>query len=209
MSVFGTWTYPRQIELAYIEHVNKWLATFIAEAERQFGIPARAVPVPARGQFTVSREEFQKYPEHQTPAVLVMAPGLAGEPRREADRSLTAPIALAFGVVAASPHIEDAAAEIAQLIGVAIREIVLRLRPEDLDVKAVRLVDERYGDIEKRTMGSARIVFTIDVAGWSPGKGGPVSRTDPPVDPYDPPGDLTTVQPGKTFVQLSNARSLD
>lgn len=208
MSTFGKWTSPREIENGYIAHVDKWLTTFIAEAERQFGIPPRTVPVPRLGQFTVSRDEFQKYPEDQTPAILVMAPGLAGEPRRESDRSLTAPVALAFGVVAASPFVDDnAAAEVAQVIGLSIRELVLRLPPEDLDVIAVTLIDERYGDIEKRSMGSARIVFQVDVAGWSPGKGGPVDRIVPPADPYLPPGDYPTVQ--TTFVTLSNARRID
>ncbi len=200
---------PRHIELSYIEHLDKWLEVFIAEAERQFGIEPQLIPVPRRGQYTVSREEFQKYPEDQTPAILVLAPGLAGEPRREADRSLTAPIALAFGVITSSAPFtdNDAATEVAQVIGVAIREIVLRLPPEGLKVKGVQLIDERYGDIEKRSMGSSRIIFTIDVAEWSPGRGGPVNREEPPVDPYDPPGDYPIVQ--ETFVHLSNARRID
>lgn len=210
MSTFGNWLSPRHVEAAYIDHVVKWLETFVAEAERQFGFTARSIPVPHRGQFTVSREDFQKMPEDQTPAVLVLAPGMAGEARREADRSLTAPIALAFGVIAYTPALEQGlATEIAQILGLAIREIVLRLPPDDLEVKGVRLIDERYGDLEERSMGSSRVIFTVDVANWSPGSGGPVDRTDPPEDPYDPPGNYPLVQPGKIFPFIEQKERID
>lgn len=210
MTVFGDWTSPRHIELAYIDHIERWITTYIAEAERQFGIDARSLPVPARGQFTVHRSEFEKWPEDQTPAILVLAPGLAGDPRREADKSLTAPIAIGFGIIAAAGAIfEDAAAEIAQIIGVSIREIVLNLRPIGLDVAGVELLDEQYGDVEKRSLGSSRLIFRVWVKNWSPGPSGPIDRVNPPDDPYLPSGNYPTVQPGKIFIELNNTRRID
>lgn len=210
MTTFKTWTSPRQIELAYIAHVSKWIETYIAEAERQFEIPPRSVPVPRHGQFTVHRSEFEKWPEDQTPAIIVLAPGLAGEPRREADRTMTAPIALAFGAIAAGgPVFEDQAAEVAQIIGVSIREIVLNLRPDDIEIAGIDLLDEQYGDVDRRDLGSSRVIFRVWVKGWSPGPSGPIDRSDPPDDPYLPSGDWPLVQPGKIFIHLNNARRID
>lgn len=212
MSRFGSWTSPRHVELAFIHLVNKWLPTYIAEAERQFGIPPRSLPVPARGQFTVSRQEFIKWPENQTPAILVLAPGLAGDTRREADRSVTAPVAVGFGVITAASVFgaeggESAATEVAQIIGVAIREIVLRLPPDDVSVAGIELLDEQYGDIEERNMGSSRVIFRVWVRNWGSGSGGPIDRNEPPEDPYDPPGDLPTVE--GIYLTMFNARRID
>lgn len=204
MSVFGTWISPRHIELAYKDHLGKWITTYIAEAERQFGIPARSIPVPGAGQFTVHRSEFEKYPDDQTPAVLVLAPGLAGTPRREADRSLTAPIALAFGVIAAGgPTFEDQAAEVAQIIGLAIREIVRNLEPEDIEVDGIELLDEQYGDIEQRGMGSSRVIFRVWVKNWAPGRARPIDLSNPPIDPYQPPGDWPLVSTHNVYLNLT------
>lgn len=209
MTTFGNWLSPRHVELAYINHVVKWIETYVAEAERQFGIPPHSLPIPAFGQFTVHRSEFEKWPEDQTPAILVLAPGLAGEVRREADRSVTAPIAVAFGVIAAAgATFEDAAAEIAQVIGLGIREIVLNLKPEGLEIAGVELIDEQYGDIEKRSLGSSRIIFRIWVKNWTV-RGGPIDRVDPPVEPYEPSGDWPIVQVGKTNLFLELTRRID
>lgn len=208
MRAFGTLMSPRHIELAYIAHVSKWITTYIAESERQFGITARAVPVPQPGQFTVHRSEFEKWPEDETPAVLVIAPGLAGTPRREADRSLTAPIALAFGVIAAAgPTFEDQAAEIAQVIGLNIREIVRNLKPDGIDIDSIELLDEQYGDVEKRGLGSSRVIFRIWVKNWSPSRAAPIDRSDPPDDPYVPLSTWPLV--AETNLYLTLTRRID
>lgn len=206
MSRFGTWTSPRHVETSYIDLVNKWLPTYIAEAERQFGLAARTLPVPERGQYTTSRDQFQKWPEDQTPAVIVLAPGLAGDARKEADRSWTAPVGLGFGVIAATPFFE-AATELAQILAVAIREIVLHLPPEGIKVDSVELLDEQYGDVENRALGSSRVIFRVWVRNWGSGEGGPINRQDPPDDPYTDPGERPTVT--SVFVNLTNARRID
>lgn len=213
MSTFNDWTAPRHIEQAIIDHLLKWGTTYIAEAERQFNIEARSVPVPEAGQFTTVREEFEKWPEMETPAVLVIAPGLAGTPRLEADRSLTAPVAIGVATLVDTPgHPPGTATEAAQVMGVAYRQLMLTLPPEGIDVEAVELRDERYGDVKDdnaRTSGSARIVMVYWVRRWGWRKGGPIDRTDPPADPYAVPGDYPTVDPTKIFLNIDKLQSND
>jgi hypothetical protein len=208
VSRFGQWTSPRHVEVAYVDLVSKWIMEYVAEAERQFGLDIRSVPVPAKGQFTVRRSEFIKWPQDQSPAVLVFAPGLVGEPRREADRTLTAPLGIGFGVVAAAGAIfEDAAEEVAQILGVCIREIVTHLPPEGIEVAGVQLLDEQYGEVDKRGLGSSRIIFQVWIKNWGAGKGGPFNREVPREDPYVPSGDNPIVQ--TTSVQLFNTRRIE
>lgn len=206
VSTFGLWTSPRKIEKAIIDHCVKWGETFIAEAERQFGIPARSIPVPEEGQYTTVRDTFEKWPEDQTPAVLVISPGVSSSARREADRSLTAPVGIALGVIASSGF-EGAGAETAQIIGVALRELLTSWVPiEGLDLaQPVELVVEGYGDIPaggERTMGSSRIGLVFWVKNWAAIGGGPLDRTTPPDDPYAAPAEAPTVQ--KLFWKIND-----
>lgn len=209
MSTFGTWLAPRQVEQALIDHCLKWGVHYIAEAERQFGIPARSLPVPERGQYTTVRDEFEKWPEDQTPVVLVIAPGLRGEPRREADRTLTAPVGLGLGVVASIPGFEGMGAEVAQLLGLSLRNLILTLPPEGIEVEAVDIVDERYGDIpsdKSRSMGAARFVFNYWVRNWADLKARPKKLADPLDDPYAVPEDWPRVE--SVFTTINNARRI-
>lgn len=216
MSTFPSFLIGRQVEEAVINTCLKWGRAWLAEAERQLGIEPRSLQVPARGQYTVRAEQFRKWPETQTPAVLVLAPGLTGSPRVEADRSLTAPVGLALGFLASSP-IDGAARELAQIMAAAYTEVVLRHPLEfadgtKLDVAGIDYLDERYADIpveKERYMGAARVVLTIWVRGWRSKKGGPIDRDNPPTDPYEPPGDYPTVAPGKTFLHLTTTRRID
>lgn len=208
MSTFGVWTSPRHVEQAVINHLVLWGPDWIAEAERQFAIPAQSVPVPAAGQFTVVRDVFEKWPEDQTPAVLVIAPGLTGPPRREADRTLTGPVGLGVGVIASSTF-PGAGAEVAQIIATAYMNLLLNLKPAGLDVAGVDFESARWGDIpaeSERTMGAARLLFTFWVRNWASLSSKP-PRSIPSVDPYEDPGDRPTVREGGVFVSITNARS--
>jgi hypothetical protein len=208
MSTFPDMMSGRHVEQAVIETCVKWGEEFVAEAERQFGIPARSVPVPEAGQFTTTSQTFEKWPEDATPAVLVLAPGLVGKPRREADRSLTAPVALGLGFLAGTGHGSDANREMAQLYAAAYSELMLRipltLLGVPLGVDSIEYVDERYNDIpgnRERMLAAARLVFVVNVRNWRSLVGGPPER-DPRPDPYvDPPVEWPTV--GSIFRSLN------
>lgn len=211
MSTFGTWTSPRHVEQAIIEHCVKWGETFIAEAERQFGIDPRSIPVPEEGQYTTVRDTFEKWPEDQTPCVLVISPGVSGTGRMEADRTITGAVGIALGVLATSAF-QGAGAETAQIIGVALRQLLLSTVPiEGLQLaEPAELVQEGYGDIPAsgdRTMGSSRLGFVFHVKNWAAFGGGPLDRTTPPDDPYAPPPDAPRVE--SVFSQVNSERSLD
>lgn len=197
MSIFGDWVAPRQVEQAIIDHCVKWGETYVAEAERQFGIPPESIPVPAQGQFTTVRRIFEKDPEDQGPAVLVINPGLAGAPRREADRTLTAPLALGLGF-AMNIAIEGAGAEVAQILATAYKHLMLQPLPMlNIDRESIQLVDEKYDDVPRgaeRSLGTARLVFVLWVRKWAALTGGPLDRENPPPDPYEPPEELPRVE---------------
>lgn len=210
MSVFGSWVSPRHVEKAIIDHCVKWGETFIAEAERQFGIEPRSIPVPQEGQYTTVRDTFEKWPEDQTPCVLIISPGVAGTGRMEADRTITGAVGIALGVIASSAF-EGAGAETAQIIGVALRQLLLSTVPiEGIQLaEPPELVQEGYGDIPasgERTMGSSRLGFVFHVKSWAAFGGGPLDRETPPDDPYAPPPDAPRVE--SVFWQVNSERSL-
>jgi hypothetical protein len=189
----------RHVEEAVTNLCVKWGAEFVAEAERQFGIEPRSVPVLERGQFTSVSDDFEKMPEDQLPVCLVLAPGLAGTPRREADRTLTAPVAVSLGfLVGVGGHGIDASRETSQVYAAAYSELLLRMPLEGIQVDdAPMYVDERYGDVPGkagRTLGGSRIIFIIWVRNWRSLTGGPPSRTDPRPDPYVEPPPLGVVE---------------
>lgn len=200
MTTFPHMISGRHVEQAVIETCVKWGEEFVAEAERQFAIPARSVPVPDEGQFTSTSETFEKWPEEETPAVLVLAPGLAGVPRKEADHSLTAPVAVGLGFLVSTGHGTDANRELAQFYAAAYSELILRMPLQLLGVRLgvefVEYRDERYTDIpgkRERVLGAARLVFVIGVKNWRSLRGLP-PEPDPRPNPYiDPPAEWPTV----------------
>jgi hypothetical protein len=200
MTTFPHMLSGRHVEQAVIETCVKWSEEFIAETERQFGIPAHSVPVPTEGQYTSTSQTFEKWPEEETPAVLVLAPGLVGKPRREADRSLTAPVAVGLGFLVGTGHGSAANRELAQFYAAAYSELMLRipliLQGIPLGVESVEYLDERYNDIpgnRERMLAAARLVFSVGVKNWRSLKGGP-PEPDPRPNPYvDPPAEWPTV----------------
>jgi hypothetical protein len=209
MSTFPDALSGRHVEQAVIETCVNWGEEFVAEYERQFGIPARSVPVPEEGQFTTTSQTFEKWPEEQTPAVLVLAPGLTGKPRREADRSLTAPVAVGLGFLAGTGHGSDANREMAQLYAAAYSELMLRipltLLGTPLGVESIDYIDERYSDTpgnRERMLAAARLVFVVNVKNWRSLSGKP-PEADPRPNPYvDPPIEWPTV--GTIFRALND-----
>lgn len=187
----------RKIEQAAIDTAVKWGTTYIADAERNHGIPPMSVPVPGKGSFTTVGSVFEKWTEQAMPAVMVIAPGLGGDPRREADRTYTAPINIGIGILASSTF-EGAGREIAQLIGAAFREMFLEVPLVGLEgrIDEIEYRDERYNDIPSRgeyNLGSARLVYTVWIKKWA-GGGRPRNLTTPPADPYAVPQGWSTVE---------------
>lgn len=211
MSNFRIFYAGRHVEEAVILTLLKWGQTWIAETERQNNIEPRKLPVPQRGQFTTISEVFLKWPEDQTPVVLVISRGLDGPPRVEADRSLTAPVVVDLGFIASSGFY-NAAREVAQLLAAAYSQVLLRHPLEELETDGVEYLGERYGDLptqEDRFMGAARLSFRIWVKNWRNERGGPINRDEPPDDPYQPGGTLPTVHPDRINVTIDPVRRID
>lgn len=197
MSTFGSWTGPTDVNARLVAHGLKWITEFLAEIERQKGLDPRDLPVPGEGQWTVSRDEFEKWPEDQTPAVFVITPGLTGTPRQEGDGSLTAPVAFSVAVQTSSGgHGKDASDELAHFYGTALKQLYLAPLPiEGLRLGGpVTLIDERYDDIpfiKRRDLGSARLIFSLWVRDWV--THGRPPRKEPREDPYQDPGNRPRV----------------
>jgi hypothetical protein len=218
---FPKFVSPKLVEESIIQTLLTYGVFWIAEAERQYGIPARSLPVPERGQFTTVSEVWRKWPEDQCPAVLVLAGGLTGEPRVEADRSMTAPVGIALGVIASSSQ-PGVGRELAQIYGAAYSQALLRHRlvppVEDYVVEAdgaPQFLDERWNDVlreEERFMGTSRVVFNIWIKNWRSHAGGPLMypyEDDGPdlPDPYDPPANWPQVE--TVYPHITNTRSID
>jgi hypothetical protein len=72
-SAFGPFVSASDVELALLEHVQLWLADYLAEVDRRYDDDVGTLPYP-RGW--VISADVEKMPEDQTPAIVVASPGL-------------------------------------------------------------------------------------------------------------------------------------
>jgi hypothetical protein len=76
-SAIGPIVSGHDVEQATLAVLRRWMPTYLAEAERQTGRVVGSLPV-IRG-WTVATT-FDKWPEDQLPAIVLISPGLASPP---------------------------------------------------------------------------------------------------------------------------------
>lgn len=194
---FGVMVGPDTVGKALLGTLQSYLLAYVAEIERQDGLAPRTLPAPKSFQYAADLDE--RRPEHHTPSVWVLSPGLDNEPIRHAKGKHGA----TFDVMVGS-FVTDQGTEKTRVLssrycralrGCLLREAVRGLRDAGLGECGVTWTDETYneGDTDqRRTIGVAVSAFTVQVetvaqAGPSPFPAGP------PADPYAVPADLGTV----------------
>src|SRR5262245_7939817 len=96
MTIFRRILTTHEVETRAIPGLTKWVPTYPAELERQTEREPGSLPVPRAWTTATS---FDKWPEDQLPAVLVISPGLLEPPNGEGDGSYRAKYSLGIGVI--------------------------------------------------------------------------------------------------------------
>lgn len=187
-------TLENQVQLV----LQRWLPSYLSEVEDQHGMERGTLPRPRSWKRT---NEFNKWPEDQIPAVIIISPGLIGKPIRQGKMyNGRFSLAVASLVSARTP---DKAREVAGLYTAAIRAVLVQKRSLEGFARGTDWVQERYDDIrstESRNIASGQCVFEVeleDIVTWG---AGPITPSEPPVDPNVPFEDWPVVVGGGATV---------
>jgi hypothetical protein len=187
-SAIGKIVTGRDVELAALAVLKKWASTYLGEAEAATGRVRGSLPRP-RAWTTAT--EFEKWPEDQLPAVLLISPGLAAPPRADGNGTYRASFAL--GIVSTS-HMDETAA-LAKLYCATLRACLLQHQSLEGFAAGVTWADENYDDlpsIDDRSLGAGQAIFVVEVDAISTRWNGPIHPSEPPTPDAAPlPDDPT------------------
>lgn len=200
MTIFGQLKHGGLVEDAALATLKDWMPAYVAELERQTGRTARSLP---QIRSWVLRPEFEYWPEDlQTPAIVVVSPGLAGErPTKTGDGYYRASWSLGVAAVCEAST-QEATRELARVYAAAVRGCLLQRRSLEGAMRITDWVDESYDDIpteKRRTIAAGMNVFTVEMEQVVSVAEGP--RGAPPLDPYLDPGDWPVVETAEVEIQ--------
>jgi hypothetical protein len=187
MSVFGTIITGGDVEQAAIAWLKWWLPTYLREMER---ITSRPVGVLESPFSWSTSNRFDRRPDRQLPAAVVISPGLAGKPARAGDGSISAWWRIGIAIIVRGADQEDAN-EIVKLYGAAIRTLAVQRPAFSSDVhpdgfaNGCELVDESYDDVPTNYLpvgASVEVDLNVQVGGISHALAGPSAPAPDPVD---------------------------
>lgn len=198
MSIFKDIKGGHTLELQVKVVLQRWLPTYLAEVERQHDLDAGTLPRPRSWKRT---NEFNKWPEDQIPAIIIISPGLVGKPIRHG-KQYHGKFALAVAALVSGRE-PGVARDVAGLYTAAIRACLLQRRSLEGFARGTDWVQERYDDIrstESRNLASGQCVFEVElenVVSWGVG---PITPSEPPIDPNVPFEDWPLVTDGGATV---------
>lgn len=200
MTLFGIIKTRSQVQQAVIDHLQGdlekggdhagWMTPYLAEVERQMGLNPKSLP-PVRAWVTAN--EFRKMPEEQIPVGVVVSPGLSDRPVKDGSKVYTAKWHIGIAIVVKGRDKEETG-ENAGLYAAACRGAMLQHQSLGGFAKAVDWLDEDYTNIKteaNRTLGSAQLIFEIEVGNTIQTLAGLVTV---PEDPYDVPDSWPTAE---------------
>lgn len=189
-ALFGPLLDGDAVERAVIAHLETWLPTYLAELEdRKDFLAAGALPPPNNWNL-VSEDEGSRWPEHRLPSGVVVCPGLAAPPVKHGDGSIDASYEVAVAIVVAGRD-EHETRRFAHLYGAAVSWVMLQkpgFTGTDLEgsVLGVDWLDEEpAGDENRRTLGSSRQAFSLQLSDVRNARMGPAEPA-PPIDTESP-----------------------
>jgi hypothetical protein len=190
VTIFGTITDGHEVEQAVIAHLRNWSLTYLAFCERHAGLPARSLD-PIR-TWTSRPRTPDRWAEEQLPAILVVCPGLQGEPYEDGEGRVTADWQISVGAVVAARSEEEAT--LAAHLYYKHTQLAL-LQRSDLGgfAEDVEWRGDSYDyldDEKRRTMVGVIGLFAVRVSNIVNVLEGP---EEPLENPYDDPGDWPQV----------------
>ena len=180
VSAFGPLVAASDVEAAVVSQLRKWLVTYLAEIDRQQRQDVGTMPPPR--SYVIS-SDVERMPEDQTPAVIVVSPGLSDPPRPDGGGAFVARWQINVGAQLSARGNEHAL-RLARLYALALRALLVQ--QQALDGLAVRRIDwlsERYDEldsIDDRTVCVAVVELAIEVADVTTRHAGPLEPLLPP-----------------------------
>jgi hypothetical protein len=190
-TIFGQILTGTDVEDAVTDHLKLWSATYLAEMERQSGREPQSLPHVR--SWNVVPTEPEKWPENQLPAVLVISPGLIGEPQEQGDGVTVATWSLSLSAIT-SARSEKGTRQLAHLYVAHLRAIMLQHPGISGFAQDTLWMGEAYDTVPqelRRTLAGATGAFAVEVSDVINRYGGP---TEPADQPYDDQSDWPTVE---------------
>lgn len=169
-----------------LDLVKRWLSTYLAEVERQHGVPAGTWQRP---RAYVVAPSLDKYPEDQLPCILLISVGLAERPLRNGDGRFRTLWQMGLACVCSAATMAETH-RMAHHYGAALYAL-FNQRPS-LDGKAdgVDWLDYDVGDTidydDQRSLAAGIASFTVQVDAAVSAGAGPVTPGDPLTPDTDP-----------------------
>ena len=186
-SIFGPIVTGDDVEQWCLELLKEWSSSYLAELERRHGLTAGELQ---RVRAFLVAPSFDKWPEDQLPAVVLVSSGLAEPPVKRGDGTYNARWMMGLGCVC-SARTEAKTHALSMIHLAAHREILLQ-RPS-LEGRAAGMVwlDDDYTQIpydDVRSLGAAMMIFSVQVNGVAQlaGPVTPGAPLSPDTDPWPP-----------------------
>lgn len=185
-TIFDRIVIGSDVENWMLAHLQKWSATYLAEAERQHGIAAGTYQ--RVRQWTIA-SAFEKWPEDQLPAVVLVSPGLAERPLKNGAGVYRARWSIGVSCICSAATMK--AAHDMAMVFVGAHRTLLEQKPKLADgVRAIDWLDERYDDLafdDTRALYAGQVTTTVEVDDVLNASAGPVTPSEPiqpTTDPY-------------------------
>lgn len=179
-SAFGPLVSAHDVEQAVLAQLQKWLANYVWEIERQHGLTPGGIAEPR--SWSVS-SEVEKFPEDQLPAVIVASAGITDPPLADGGGRYTARFEVDVAIHLAARG-NRLAMTLARHYAAAVRACgVQQQRLPGVAVRRIDWIDERYDrlpSIDERTVCVGRVTFAIEVEDITRRHHGPLEPLLPP-----------------------------
>lgn len=181
MTIYGESTTGEQVEQSVVDLLKLWLPSYLANLERLTSRAPGAVSVP-RSYLITNR--FERRPEDQIPACIVISPGLSAAPVQHGDGTLSGWFRIEAGIMAAARTREESNS-LAKLYGAALLMLLVQKRAAVASGRAT--IAGMTNDAVPTSLldvGSAVVVLAdVPVAVIADANGGPPAPED--LDPGD------------------------
>ena len=185
-SIFGRIVTGADVEEAAMHTLKLWSSTYLAELERQHGLTAGDLP---RVRSWTTAPSFDKWPEDQLPAMVLVSIGLGGPPEKRRSSVYTARWLLSIAAVV-SASTQQQSHRLAELYVAAHRALLLNRQSLDgFGADGTDWLEESYDDMpydDARSLGWGIAHFTVQVDDVQTVHAGPTTPDVPLVPDTDP-----------------------
>lgn len=184
-TIFGRIVTGYDVEQSVLAVLQEWSSTYLAELERQHGIPDCSIARVRGWQLSPS---FDKWPEDQVPGVLVVSTGVPSQPVRHGDGTYRATWSIEVGAIC-SARTQQLSHELAMLTLAAHKTILVQRPSLGGFAAGTKWLSERYDQLaydDTRSMYAASAMLAVEVPDVLVSLAGPVTPDAPPVDECAP-----------------------